>query len=224
MRPTRAQTIEVQSYQIHIDLTDGNGNPSSDTFHSTTTVTFTAQQGAQTFIDIVPGPSGALHSAVLNNAAIDVTGYDKDQGLPLTGLATHNTLVVEAHCTYSHDGEGLYRFEDLSDNQTYLYTQFETAAAKRVFACFDQPDLKASFELTVIAPGPWVVVANTTRRHPGRRKRQATQVHTDRPDQQLPRRPDRRALRRLVGHLQRQGRRHPAAHLLPRIAAGIHGS
>ena len=159
---TRAQTIEVQSYQIHIDLTDGNGNPSSDTFHSTTTVTFTAQQGAQTFIDIVPGPSGALHSAVLNNAAIDVTGYDKDQGLPLTGLATHNTLVVEAHCTYSHDGEGLYRFEDLSDNQTYLYTQFETAAAKRVFACFDQPDLKASFELTVIAPGPWVVVANTT--------------------------------------------------------------
>ena len=158
---TRAQTIEVQSYQIHIDLTDGNGNPSTDTFHSTTTVTFTAQQGAQTFIDIVPGPSGALHSAVLNNAAIDVKGYDKDQGLPLTGLATHNTLVVEAHCTYSHDGEGLYRFEDLSDNETYLYTQFETAAAKRVFACFDQPDLKASFELTVIAPAPWVVVANT---------------------------------------------------------------
>jgi aminopeptidase N len=158
---TRAQTIEVQSYQIHIDLTDGNGNPSTNTFHSTTTVTFTAQQGAQTFIDIVPGPSGALLSAALNNGAIDVKGYDKDQGLPLTDLATRNTLVVEAHCTYSHDGEGLYRFEDLSDSETYLYTQFETAAAKRVFACFDQPDLKASFELTVIAPAPWVVVANT---------------------------------------------------------------
>jgi aminopeptidase N len=158
---TRAQAIEVQSYQIAIDLTDGNGNPSADTFHSTTTVTFTAQPGAQTFIDIVPGPSGALHSATLNNGPINVTGYVENQGLPLTKLAAHNTLVVEAHCTYSHDGEGLYRFEDLSDNEIYLYTQFETAAAKRVFACFDQPDLKASFELTVIAPEPWVVVANT---------------------------------------------------------------
>ena len=158
---TRAQAVEVQSYQIAIDLTDGNDHPSTKTFHSTTTVTFTAQPGARTFIDIAPGPLGALHSAALNNVAIDVRGYDESQGLTLTDLAAHNSLVVEAQCTYSHDGEGLYRFEDLSDNEVYLYTQFETAAAKRVFACFDQPDLKASFELTVIAPEPWVVVANT---------------------------------------------------------------
>ncbi len=157
----RAHAVELQTYDIFIDLTDGNGKPSTDTFHSTTTVTFTAQPGAQTFIDIVPGPSGALHSATLNNGPINVTGYDENQGLPLTKLAANNTLVVEAHCTYSHDGEGLYRFEDVSDNEIYLYTQFETAAAKRVFACFDQPDLKASFGLTVIAPEPWVVVANT---------------------------------------------------------------
>ncbi len=157
----RAHAVELQTYDIVIDLTDGNGKPSTDTFHSTTTVTFTAQPGAQTFIDIVPGPSGALHSATLNNGPINVTGYDENQGLPLTKLAANNTLVVEAHCTYSHDGEGLYRFEDVSDNEIYLYTQFETAAAKRVFACFDQPDLKASFGLTVIAPEPWVVVANT---------------------------------------------------------------
>lgn len=158
---TRAAAIEVQSYRIVIDLTDGNGNPSADSFHSTTTVTFTAQPGARTVIDMVPGPSGALRSAALNNVAIDVRGYDENQGITLTDLATHNNLVVEAHCSYSHDGEGLYRFEDPSDNEVYLYTQFETAAAKRVFACFDQPDLKASFELTVVAPESWVVVANT---------------------------------------------------------------
>ncbi|MGC1804510.1 MAG: aminopeptidase N [Mycobacterium sp.] len=158
---TRAQAIQVKSYQIEIDLTDVNGDPTTDAFHSTTTVTFTAQPHAQTFIDLVPGPSGALHSASLNGAALDVKDYDADRGLPLTDLTTDNTLKVEAHCTYSHDGEGLYRFEDLTDKEIYLYTQFETAAAKRMFACFDQPDLKASFELTVIAPAPWVVVANT---------------------------------------------------------------
>ena len=158
---TRAKAIEVRSYQIVIDLTDGNGNPSTETFHCTTTVAFTAQPGARTFIDIAPGPSGALRSAALNNVAIDVRAYDENQGLTLTDLTTHNSLVVEAHCTYSHDGEGLYRFDDPSDKEVYLYTQFETAAAKRAFACFDQPDLKASFELTVVAPEPWVVVANT---------------------------------------------------------------
>ncbi|WAC90202.1 aminopeptidase N [Mycobacterium sp. Aquia_213] len=158
---TRAKAIEVESYQILIDLADCNGASSTDSFHTTTTVSFTAQPGARTFIDMVLGASGAVRSAVLNSVAIDITGYDDNQGLTLTDLAVHNSLVVEADYTYSHDGEGLYRFQDPSDNEIYLYTQFETAAAKRVFACFDQPDLKASFELTVVAPEAWVVVANT---------------------------------------------------------------
>jgi aminopeptidase N len=156
----RADTVGVQSYRVVLDLTDGNGNPGADTFHCTTTVTFTAEPGARTFIDLVPGAPGAVR-ATLNDVAIDVDGYDENRGLTLSGLAAHNTLVVDGHCTYSHDGEGLYRFVDPSDNQVYLYTQFETAAAKRVFACFDQPDLKASFELTVTAPHAWAVVANT---------------------------------------------------------------
>jgi aminopeptidase N len=158
---TRAGAIEVQSYRIVIDVTDGAGNPGASTFHCVTTVTFTARPGARTFIDLVPGPAGALRSAALNDAAIDVAGYDADQGITLTDLAAHNSLVVEADCTYSHDGEGLYRFEDPEDHLVYLYTQFETAAAKRVFACFDQPDLKASVELTVLAPPDWVVVSNS---------------------------------------------------------------
>jgi aminopeptidase N len=157
----RAKVIAVDSYQIVVDVTDGSGNPGANTFRSTTTVTFTARPGAQSFIDLVPGDSGALRGATLNNVAIDVSGYDPNQGLPLAHLAAHNTLVVEAECTYSQDGEGLYRFEDPADNEIYLYTQFETAAAKRVFACFDQPDIKASFALSVIAPQPWVVVSNT---------------------------------------------------------------
>jgi len=157
----RANTVEAQSYHIVIDLTDGTGKPSADRFHCTTTVAFSAQPGAPTFIDIVPGPSGALHSATLNGNALPVKDYDENQGLQLTNLAPQNSLVVDAHYTYSHDGEGLYRFDDPADGELYLYTQFETAAAKRVFACFDQPDLKASFELTVTAPQNWQVVTNT---------------------------------------------------------------
>jgi aminopeptidase N len=124
-------------------------------------VAFTARPGAHSFIDIAPGDSGVLRSATLNGVAIDVGGYHGDQGLTLSDLAADNTLVVEADCTYSQDGEGLYRFVDPTDREIYLYTQFETAAAKRVFACFDQPDIKASFGLTVIAPRDWVVVSNT---------------------------------------------------------------
>jgi aminopeptidase N len=159
----RAQIIaEVADYQIVIDLTDGAGHASTDTFRSTTTVKFIATAGEQTFIDIVPGLAGALHSATLNGTPIDIGGYDENQGITLSGLANDNTVVIEAQCTYSHDGEGLYRFEDPSEQEVYLYTQLETAAAKRVFACFDQPDLKASFGLTVIAPNSWHVVSNTT--------------------------------------------------------------
>jgi aminopeptidase N len=156
----RAEAIQVESYQIVVDLTD-SGNLSATTFRSTTTVAFTATHGAQTFIDIAPGAKGAVRSATLNDAKIDVEGFNEDQGIPLKNLATHNSLVVEADCTYSGDGEGLCRFEDLSDKNVYLYTHFEPAAAKKMCACFDQPDLKASFTLTVVAPEDWVVVANT---------------------------------------------------------------
>jgi aminopeptidase N len=159
----RARVItKVESYDVVVDVTDGQCNPSTDTFRSKSTVTFTATKGGRTFIDITPGESGKLHSATLNEVSIDVSNYGQDKGIPLIDLAENNTLTVEADCTYSHDGEGLYRFEDTDDGEVYLYTHFEPAAAKRVFACFDQPDLKASFSLTVIAPRTWVVVSNTT--------------------------------------------------------------
>ncbi len=102
-----------------------------------------------------------MHSATLNGTELDVSTYTEDGGLPLPGLAEQNTLVVTADCRYSNTGEGLHRFEDPEDGQVYLYTQFEPADAKRMFACFDQPDLKATFTLHVTAPFDWQVVSNT---------------------------------------------------------------
>ena len=122
-----------------------------------TTVEFDALAGADTYIDIA---ADTIRSATLNGRDIDVSGYDESTGIPLTGLAEHNVLVVDADCRYSNTGEGLHRFVDPVDDEVYLYSQFETADAKRMFACFDQPDLKATFDVTVTAPSHWEVISN----------------------------------------------------------------
>ncbi|MEU2034188.1 aminopeptidase N [Nocardia amamiensis] len=154
----RASTVSVENYRIELDLTDGAGKPGEQTFFSRSTVTFTATPGASTFVDIV---ARGVRSAVLNGAALDVSGYDESLGIALSDLAERNELVVEAECEYSNTGEGLHRFVDPTDDAVYLYSQFETADAKRMFACFDQPDLKASFDLAVTAPADWQVVSNS---------------------------------------------------------------
>lgn len=151
----RAATVAVENYRIELDLTDQSAGAS--TFGSRTTVTFTAKPGTSTFIDIV---AARVRSAVLNGAALDVDSYDESTGITLPDLAERNELVVEADCEYSHTGEGLHRMVDPADNGVYLYSQFETADAKRMFACFDQPDLKATFDITATAPLDWQVVSN----------------------------------------------------------------
>ena len=153
----RAALITVDSYRIDLDLTDGDGKPGERTFHSTTTVTFDALAGADTVIDIA---ADTVRGATLNGRDLDVSGYDESTGIALNRLAEHNVVVVDADCRYSNTGEGLHRFVDPVDGEVYLYSQFETADAKRMFACFDQPDLKATFDVSVTAPQHWQVVSN----------------------------------------------------------------
>ncbi|WP_336083127.1 aminopeptidase N [Nocardia sp. SSK8] len=163
----RAATVAVRNYRIELDLTDqprGAGSEVSDTFGSKTTVTFSATPGASTFVDLV---AAQVRSAVLNGDPLDISGYDESTGIALPSLAADNELVIEADCEYSHTGEGLHRFVDPADDKVYLYSQFETADAKRMFACFDQPDLKATFDIVATAPADWQVVSNgaTAERH-----------------------------------------------------------
>lgn len=155
----RADLLSVESYDLQLDVTDGAGHPGERTFESTATVVFGCREpGASTFIDLV---ADGIRSAVLNGVELDVATWTEDVGLPLPDLAEQNTLVVTADCRYSNSGEGLHRFLDPEDGQVYLYTQFEPADAKRMFACFDQPDLKATFTLHVTAPFDWQVVSNS---------------------------------------------------------------
>ncbi len=155
----RAELLTVESYDLSLDVTDGAGHAGEHTFESTTTVVFGCRQpGASTFIDLV---ADDLRSATLNGVELDVSTWTEAVGLPLPHLAEHNTLVVTAACRYSNSGEGLHRFLDPEDGQVYLYSQFEPVDAKRMFACFDQPDLKATFTLHVTAPFDWQVVSNS---------------------------------------------------------------
>ena len=153
----RAALVTIDNYRIDLDLTDGDGKAGERTFRSVTTVTFDALAGADTVIDIA---ADTVRSATLNGRELDVSGYDESTGIALSGLAEHNVVVVDADCRYSNTGEGLHRFVDPVDGEVYLYSQFETADAKRMFACFDQPDLKATFDVKVTAPQHWQAVSN----------------------------------------------------------------
>src|SRR6476646_8633869 len=153
----RSATVTVSSYQITIDLTDGTGGPGEKTFRTDTVITFDAVTGASTFIDFV---GDGIAQATLNGRDLDGATWTNTGGLPLDNLTTNNELTVSAVGIYTNTGEGLHRFVDPVDGAVYLYSQFETADAKRLFACFDQPDLKARFTVTVTAPADWQVVSN----------------------------------------------------------------
>jgi aminopeptidase N len=154
----RAALLEVESYAIELDLTNGIGAPGEGTFRSKSTVRFRSREAsASSWVDLI---ADAVHSAELNGQPLDVSDYQEADGIPLSALAERNELTVEASCRYMNTGEGVHRFVDPVDKGVYLYTQFETADAKRMFACFDQPDLKAVYQLTVTAPKDWKVISN----------------------------------------------------------------
>lgn len=151
---TRAALVDVQSYDVTLDLTTGPA-----TFGSTTTVRFTSREaGASTFLDLI---APAVHRVVLNGVELDPSDVVADSRIRLDGLAAENEVVVVADCAYMNTGEGLHRFVDPVDDEVYLYSQFEVADSRRVFAVFEQPDLKATFAFTVTAPAHWVVVSNS---------------------------------------------------------------
>ncbi|MDQ2881724.1 MAG: aminopeptidase N [Actinomycetota bacterium] len=154
----RAALLDVDSYTVDLDLTDGAGKPGEGTFRSTTKVRFSCHRpGTSSWIDLV---AAGVRAATLNGAELDVTGYDEANGIALPALAAQNEVVIEADGRYMNTGEGLHRFTDPVDGGVYFYTQFETADAKRLYACFDQPDLKAVHRIRVVAPADWVVVSN----------------------------------------------------------------
>ncbi|MEO3754934.1 aminopeptidase N [Streptomyces sp. B6B3] len=152
----RAALLSVDSYQIALDL---SGAQQGGTFRSTTTVHFTARRAGTSFVDLV---APEVSEVVLNGQSLSPAEVFADSRIALPGLVEgRNELRVVADCAYTNTGEGLHRFVDPVDQQAYLYTQFEVPDARRVFACFEQPDLKATFQFTVTAPEGWSVISNS---------------------------------------------------------------
>src|SRR5919199_1854391 len=138
----RAEIIDVDAYDVDLDVTRG------DTFRSRTVLAFRARPDSATFAELEPV---TLVSATLNGRPLDSSTLAGGR-LPLSGLSARNELVVEAEMAYSNTGEGLHRFVDPADGRVYLYAHTFPDSGRRIFACFDQPDLKATFSLGVTAP------------------------------------------------------------------------
>ena len=152
----RARLLAVSEYDVQLDLTSAPTD--SRTFRSTSTIRFSCTEpGATTHVDIT---ADEIREATLNGEPIDISSGFTGMRLQLPPLQESNELTIVADCVFMRTGEGLHRFTDPVDKETYLYTQFETFDAHRMFACFDQPDLKATFRFTVEAPLHWTVISN----------------------------------------------------------------
>ena len=145
----RAQ-LSITSYDVTFDLDTGD-----ETYLSRTVIRFTSR-GGDTFFEVQPRE---LRSVVLDGAAVDVSTWDRGR-VPLTGTGGEHELVVEAVMAYRNDGEGMHRAVDPEDGRHYLYAMSFMDAAPSMFACFDQPDLKAPYTLHVTVPKDWIVVGN----------------------------------------------------------------
>ncbi|MGP5165234.1 aminopeptidase N [Arthrobacter rhombi] len=149
----RAGLVNVETYDIELDLTRGE-----KVFGSTTTVSFEATAGASTFIDAV---TDTVHSVTLNGVELDPSQVSDGVRIQLPQLAARNELRIVADALYMNTGEGLHRFVDPVDDEVYLYSQFEVPDSRRMFAVFEQPDLKAAFSFTVTAPDYWDLISNS---------------------------------------------------------------
>jgi aminopeptidase N len=150
----RVTLVAVQDYRIALDMTGLLDGPE---LHVVSTIRFSCREpGAQTFVDC----AAEVRSVTLNGEVLssDVVG---DARITLTGLAAENTLVVESVQASTAQGTAVHRAVDHTDGAVYVWTSFEPDDARRAWACFDQPDLKAPHTFEVTAPVDWVVISNS---------------------------------------------------------------
>jgi aminopeptidase N len=150
----RAGLLEVRRYDLELDFT---GLLEGDALRATSRIDFRCSApGAVTFLDCV----AEVEEATLNGRPLP-TGEPADGRIPLEDLDADNELVVRTVQTRTGQAQGVHRTVDQADGLVYVWTTFEPDDARRVFACFDQPDLKAVFGVTAVVPGEWVATSNS---------------------------------------------------------------
>ncbi|WP_313480826.1 aminopeptidase N [Microbacterium sp.] len=154
----RAASITLREVRVELDLA-GAPERARTGFSTTTTLTFDATE-AETWLDFI----GESVDRVTVDGEEREVRWDGARIL-LDGLGGSHVVRVEGVAAYSRSGEGMHRFHDPVDGETYLYTQYEPADSRRVMACFEQPDLKASYTFRVVAPAGWHVLSNQSPAH-----------------------------------------------------------
>jgi aminopeptidase N len=152
----RSELLGTSRYEVEVDLSGkGLAEPTRE-FVSTTTVHYSGRATGSTHLDLI---ASSVRSARLDGVELDPAAFVASR-LPLEVTPGEHELTVVAVCRYSRSGQGLHRFVDPLDGRVYLYTQFESSDARRVYGCFEQPDLKARFAISVVAPQDWEIVSN----------------------------------------------------------------
>ena len=146
----RHELLDVESYDVRLDLASDE-----TTFGSVTTLRFTSR-GGPTFVDLKPA---SVRSITLDGRPVDPDTLERGR-LPIETSPGGHELVVDAVMPFRNDGEGLHRSVDPADGRHYVYGMSFMDAAPSIFACFDQPDLKAPYTFHVVVPRDWVVIGN----------------------------------------------------------------
>ncbi|MEE9297868.1 MAG: aminopeptidase N [Acidimicrobiia bacterium] len=146
---TRAGAVSGVRYVLHLELERG-----AKSFRGDVTIGF-EHHGGDTFIEWL---GGHIERMSVNGEIVEPDWDGERISLPASSLQPQNEIHIGYERPFDHTGEGFHRFVDPEDGAEYLYTQFEPYSAHRVFPCFDQPDLKATYAVSVTAPTEWAIV------------------------------------------------------------------
>ena len=154
---TRSKNISNVEYHLDLNLPGG----ASDTYSGTLEATFTIETNPETFLDFT---GFEITTLILNGRIIADPSWNGHRLLigARDGLLTGvNTIRLEYINEYDHTGDGFHQFIDPEDNQEYVYSNFEPYSAHRLFPCFDQPNIKAQYKLSVECPSDWTLIGNS---------------------------------------------------------------
>ena len=150
----RAETIRNVSYNLSIDMHSGK-----ETYQGKITIIFEVSDDDNVIVDFT---GSEIVTLVLNETFVGNPDWDGHKlNLPQNLIQKNNTVEVTYINQYDHTGDGFHQFIDPEDNEEYLYSNFEPYGAHKLFPCFDQPDIKATYHLEVSAPSKWKVIHNS---------------------------------------------------------------
>ncbi|MEZ4703679.1 MAG: aminopeptidase N [Bdellovibrionota bacterium] len=150
----RAGYVSNVSYDLFFSMGD-----QKETFQGNTLIAFDLEAIPENLT--IDYRDGKINSIKINGDDAETTIGEYFVSIPSKYLSTgKNTVEISYTGNYSKDGSGLYRFEDSKDHRVYIYSDFEPYHANRLFPCFDQPDLKATYTVQVEVPSSWKVITS----------------------------------------------------------------